>query len=154
MTSAAKPTLGPVEIQNCTDVFTRLGAFNASGEKAQDNDGWHIADCATGFLPLAETLANAALVAEAFNVHTETGRTPRQLADERDELLAALKSLASFTDGNICRHETTHRGGIIWEICDGCGARWADDRGGKSDACNPASLTAALAIIAKVEDQT
>ena len=34
---------------------------------------------------------NAPIIAEAFNVHTETGRTPRQLADERGELLAALR---------------------------------------------------------------
>ena len=79
------------------------------------------------------------------------GPAVRRLAEQRDELLAALKSLASFTDGNICRHETTHRGGHIWEICDDCGARWADDTGGKPDACDPASLTAARAIIAKVE---
>lgn len=31
-----------------------------------------------------------ALIAEAFNVHTETGLTPRQLAEQRAELLAAL----------------------------------------------------------------
>ncbi len=95
--------------------------------------------------------ANAALIIEAGTVYHETGRTPRQLADERAELLAALKSLASFTDGNICRHETTHRGGHLWEICDDCGARWADDMGGKPDACDPEPLAAARAIIAKVE---
>jgi hypothetical protein len=35
--------------------------------------------------------ANAELIAEAFNVCHETGRTPRQLADERAELIVALK---------------------------------------------------------------
>ena len=37
--------------------------------------------------------ANAELIAEAFNVTHETGRTPRQLADERAELIAALDNL-------------------------------------------------------------
>lgn len=35
--------------------------------------------------------ANAKLIAEAFNVANETGKTPRQLANERTGLLEALK---------------------------------------------------------------
>ena len=35
--------------------------------------------------------ANARLIGEAFDVHTETGLTPRQIALQRVELLEALK---------------------------------------------------------------
>lgn len=38
----------------------------------------------------AEVKANATLIAEAGTVATETGRSPRQLADERKELLDIL----------------------------------------------------------------
>jgi hypothetical protein len=40
--------------------------------------------------------ANAILVAETFNVTHETGRTPRQLADERAELIAVLQDFAAL----------------------------------------------------------
>lgn len=43
-----------------------------------------------------------------------------------DVALDAINEL----DRNTCRHETRHRGGFIWTICDDCGAEWADDRGG------------------------
>lgn len=45
-------------------------------------------------------------------------------------LKAALKRLLDHHDPNACRHENTHRGGAIWTICDDCGVKWADDRGG------------------------
>lgn len=41
----------------------------------------------------SETKANGALIAEAFNVATETGLTPRQLAERIVELEAALLGL-------------------------------------------------------------
>lgn len=40
----------------------------------------------------------------------------------------ALENLLSEVEP--CRHETTHRGGFLWTICDDCGMKWADDRGG------------------------
>lgn len=42
----------------------------------------------------------------------------------------ALSWLLDYTDANTCRHETTHRGGLIWTVCDDCEQRWADDNGG------------------------
>ena len=45
----------------------------------------------------------------------------------------ALKNLLSFASRYICSHDETHRGGAIWEICDQCGAKWADDEGGKPE---------------------
>jgi hypothetical protein len=48
-----------------------------------------------------------------------------------DQELKAFKELMSFAERNTCTHDETHRGGAIWEICDHCGMRWADDKGGK-----------------------
>lgn len=44
-----------------------------------------------------------------------------------------LRALVREIERETCTHEETHRGGTIWEICDLCGARWADDRGGKPE---------------------
>lgn len=43
--------------------------------------------------------ANAELIAEAFNVATETGLTPRQLAEQRKELLAVLDEILNYKGG-------------------------------------------------------
>ena len=48
-------------------------------------------------------------------------------------LVKALQRLLSWSDRQVCTHEETHRGGAIWEICDMCGAKWADDEGGKPE---------------------
>lgn len=48
---------------------------------------------------------------------------------KQDEAL--ILQLVEYIEQNTCQHEETHRGGAIWEICDGCNAQWADDRGGK-----------------------
>ena len=72
--SAFKGTPGPWEVCNSSDVFTRLGARNASGAVAAENDGWHIADCDMGpsstgegeaDIPHAEKRANARLISAA-----------------------------------------------------------------------------------------
>lgn len=69
-----KHTPGPWEVVNGLDVFTGLGARNAAGVEAAENDGWHIADCDMGpsstregeaDIPHAEKLANARLIAAA-----------------------------------------------------------------------------------------
>lgn len=49
-----------------------------------------IVDCGINGMPHGIARANAALIAEAFNVANETGRTPAQLAAERAELVAAI----------------------------------------------------------------
>ena len=72
-----------------------------------------------------------------------------KLQGERDELLLALDSLLQRDISNTCTHETTHRGGAIWEICDDCGAKWADDRGGKPKWKDPKEWEDAKEIIAK-----
>lgn len=58
------------------------------------NNNWHNSEdeedlCIHATLD-AGTKEDAELFAEASNVANETGLTPRQLADERDELLAAI----------------------------------------------------------------
>ena len=54
-----------------------------------------------------EAEANARLIAEAGTVANETGKTPRQLADERDELLKALKDLVDIVDRWKLGHHAT-----------------------------------------------
>ena len=71
------------------------------GTLAVSFPGWRraidvYAHTADGSMALGE--ANAGLVAEAFNVLHETGLTPRQLAEERAELLEALRGLVSVSD--------------------------------------------------------
>ena len=67
---------------------------------------------------------------------------------EVQRLREALKHLLSYAERQICEHEETHRGGAIWEICDMCGAKWADDEGGKPDFEWPAEIEAARGLLA------
>ena len=46
-------------------------------------------------------------------------------------LINILDQVVEYAESQRCPHESTHRGGSIWEICDRCGVRWADDEGGK-----------------------
>ena len=51
---------------------------------------------------LEESEANAKLIAEAGTVANETGYTPRQLANQKTELLEALKSIiACYNSGMV-----------------------------------------------------
>ena len=50
---------------------------------------------------IPEMEANAELISEAFNVTNETGKTPRQLADENKELLEACKTLMTSIDSGM-----------------------------------------------------
>lgn len=43
---------------------------------------------------------------------------------------AALAGLLRYVDSITCTHESTHRSGAIWTICDDCEMKRADDRGG------------------------
>lgn len=56
----------------------------------------------------------------------------QQSAPERVSVpVELLEALLAHIEESTCTHDNTHRGGAIWEICDDCGAQWADDRGGK-----------------------
>jgi hypothetical protein len=48
-------------------------------------------------------------------------------------LVLHLCSVLEYAERETCTHEETHRGGAMWEICDSCGKKWADDEGGKPD---------------------
>lgn len=75
--------------------------------------------------------ARAGLIVEAFNIASETGRTPRQLAEDRAALLQALDAAAAellrmYEDGCAGRQVFINRG-----VYDGALAVIAKARGGK-----------------------
>ena len=74
------------------------------------------------------------------------------LTAQRDALLEALKAMLHRDERNTCRHEETHRGGALWEICDSCGAMWADDEGGKPEWEDPKEWAQARAAIKAAEE--
>jgi hypothetical protein len=59
-----------------------------------------------------------------------------------------LEDLLRYTERNECRHEETSRGGSIWTICDECGMKWADDRGGFVPYQEPIEITQARKALA------
>lgn len=42
-------------------------------------------------------------------------------------LASALASAVNYAGSQMCLHDETHRAGAIWNVCDQCGAKWADD---------------------------
>ena len=64
-----------------------------------------------------------------------------------ESVMEVIAGLVYEVERNICPHEETHRGGQ-WEICDMCGAKWADDRGGKPEFKWPAVVERARAMLA------
>lgn len=78
-------------------------------------------------LPSADRLTLEQLQSEVLRL----SRNCDAIKSQRDALKGALEALLSYSEQNICLHEETHRGGVIWEICDRCGKKWADDEGGK-----------------------
>jgi len=76
-----------------------------------------------------------------------------RLAIAAPELLEALEAMLARDQRNTCQHEKTHRGGSIWEICNWCGCKWADDEGGKPDWVEPKEWVKASAAIAKAKGE-
>lgn len=70
-------------------------------------------------------------------------------AEVRKDDEALIAQMLDHIERNTCTHEETHRGGVIWEICDGCGAKWADDEGGKPPFAWPKVVLAARARLEK-----
>ena len=77
-------------------------------------------------------LEKTAVIAPPLPVGTKLYALPPASPDV-EGLVKALQRLLSWSDRQVCTHEETHRGGAIWEICDMCGAKWADDEGGKPE---------------------
>lgn len=71
----------------------------------------------------------------------------QKLRDETMKLRSALLNLLRRDEQNTCTHEKTHRGGALWEICDDCGAAWADDVGGKPKWNDPPEWVEARAAL-------
>jgi len=63
--------------------------------------------------------------------------------DERE----ALESLLNYVEGEECHHDDTKRGGAIWTICNQCGQKWADDKGGFQPYVEPKVITAARKVL-------
>ena len=74
-------------------------------------------------------------------------RAERKPPDPVDPL-ALLAAVVELHDKETCRHEDTHRGGSIWTICDICGRKWADDRGGFQPYSDPPAIAQARAALA------
>ena len=51
----------------------------------------------------------------------------------KKRVISVLDGILDYACMHLCCHEDTHRGGAIWEICDHCGMKWADDEGGKPE---------------------
>lgn len=99
----------------------------------------------------------------------EAGQTCQQQIDRAEDLQSALDRAEERERGlrdalqallrrdqRNCQHEETERGGVLWEICTQCGAKWADDDGGKPEWQDPpewAQADAALAAQPAQEDQ-
>jgi hypothetical protein len=97
-------TKGPWDAVNGTDIFTALGAVNAAGVKADDNDGWQVADCDVSatfvdghltVLSLDEKRANAALIAAAPELYEALSAALLVLGGQdmtKQSLISALES--------------------------------------------------------------
>lgn len=66
-------------------------------------------------------------------------------------LVEALRKLLGYAERNECVHEETHREGVIWTVCDGCGKRGADDMGGFKPYQEPTEIAGARDAIARAE---
>lgn len=93
-------------------------------------------------------------IAKNLRAQIETMKIERQFESTTpptipDEWRTLVVDLLRFAENHICTHEQTHRGGTIWEICDYCGAKWADDEGGKPEFEWPEVVTRACDMLSK-----
>lgn len=72
---------------------------------------------------------------------------------KRDEAIRIAREILKIASRNVCRHEDTHRGGSIWTICDFCGMKWADDRGGFKPSADAALLDQLDEKLCKIESE-
>ncbi len=69
------------------------------------------------------------------------------MREEMERVRAAGLRLAEEAESRLCQHDYTHRGGVLWTICDECGEKWADDRGGFKPYQTPAYIAEARAAL-------
>lgn len=70
-----------------------------------------------------------------------------------ERLREALANLVSHIERETCQHDETYRGGAIWEICRDCGAKWADDEGGRPEFKWPECVKTARTMLAAPHPQ-
>lgn len=120
-----------------------VGDLDKNGQRIVRNEhielftGWH--HCVGSIEKEME--ANARLIALLHNA------LPALI-----ECAEALQALLRRDERNTCQHDTTHRGGAQWEICDLCGAQWADDEGGRPKWKDPQEWIVARAALAKLKE--
>jgi hypothetical protein len=68
-----------------------------------------------------------------------------------NKLAEALRAVLNRDERNTCSHEETHRGGVLWTICNSCGAKWADDEGGMPEWQDPPEWEQAREALAALE---
>lgn len=76
-----------------------------------------------------------------------------KLQADGDKLASALRGVLARDQLNTCDHPETHRGGTLWEICDSCGRKWADDEGGKPKWSDPPEWDAAAQALTEWKDR-
>lgn len=80
------------------------GPWTVAGENAAEPDvmsgEYFVATC-LGFADQDQALVNARLIAEAGTVFHNTGLSPVQLVEQRDELLQALQDLMAWQVKNV-----------------------------------------------------
>jgi hypothetical protein len=74
-------------------------------------------------------------------------KTTAPKIEKKSALRAALRGLLDEIEVKTCIHEDTHRGGVLWTICDGCGMKWADDEGGFVPHQESAAVQTARALL-------
>ena len=84
----------------------------------------------------------------APSVPEDAPQGAQNVASSQDAWKTLAKDLLREIERQTCTHEETHRGGFVWEICDSCGAKWADDEGGKPEFKWPKVVERAHAMLA------
>ena len=73
----------------------------------------------------------------------------------KQRVVEILRAVTDHAARNTCLHEETYRGGVIWEICSQCGAKWADDEGGKPEDAHeiPKAISNAYDLLAEIKSR-
>jgi len=103
----------------------------------------HIADRDSYVVGFAKAVEQAAALARRATSERSEEKPAGTTAAPSSDAEKVMRDLLYWAENTRCPHEETHRGGAIWEICDACGEKWADDEGGKPPSITPAPLQAA-----------
>ena len=117
-----------LEVQACAEkAKARIAELEAENKRIL---GSHDAYAARYEDELLDRKSAEALAADHENQIAELTAGLDQAEGRVAELEGAASIFEDHYERSTCQHEITHRGGAIWEICDSCGAKWADDEGG------------------------